>query len=72
MKLTGLWSCNTDPDKHGYSGYVIGFGACSQFSWSDGSYGKNVIIFGADTSSSVHVDNRNKNILVLDEGPTKD
>ena len=32
--------------------------------------GKNVIIFSADMSSSVHVDGRNMNILVLAEGPT--
>ena len=33
--------------------------------------GKNVIISGADISSSVNVDNKNKNILVLGEGPTQ-
>ena len=33
--------------------------------------GKNVIIFGADLSSSVHIDNKNKYILMLDEGPTQ-
>ena len=34
--------------------------------------GKNVIIFGADMSSSVHVDNKGKDILIVSEGPTKD
>ena len=33
--------------------------------------GKNVIIFGADMSSSVYIDNRNKDILILSEGPTQ-
>ena len=33
--------------------------------------GKNVIIFGADLSSSVHIDNKFKYILMLDEGPTQ-
>ena len=33
--------------------------------------GKNVIIFGANISWSVHVDNKNKNILILVEGPTQ-
>ena len=33
--------------------------------------GKNDIIFGADMSSSVHVDNKGKDILILGEGPTK-
>ena len=32
--------------------------------------GKNVIIFGADMSSSVHIDNK-KNILILGEGPAQ-
>ena len=31
----------------------------------DGTYGVNVIIFGADLSSFVHANNRNNNILVL-------
>ena len=30
---------------------------------------ENVIIFGADMSSSVYVDNKNKDILIFDEGP---
>ena len=33
--------------------------------------GKNVIIFGRDISSSVDIDNKNKNILILGEGPTQ-
>ena len=33
--------------------------------------GKNFIIFGADMSSSVHFDNKNKDILILGEGPTQ-
>ena len=32
---------------------------------------KNVIIFGADMSSSVHIDNKNKDILILDEEQTQ-
>ena len=32
---------------------------------------KNVFIFGADMSSSVHVDNKGKNILIPGEGPTQ-
>ena len=41
----------------------------SEFLFSHGSYGKNVIIFGADMSSSVHVDNEGKDILILGKGP---
>ena len=47
---------NADPDNYKYSGYGIGFNSLSEFLFTDGSYGKNVIIFGADMSSSVHVD----------------
>ena len=31
--------------------------------------GKSVIIFGADMSSSVHIDDKNKDIVALDENP---
>ena len=47
------------------TGYRIGFDSRSEFSLPDGSLGKCVIIFGADTSSSVHIDNENKDILIL-------
>ena len=33
--------------------------------------GKNVIIFGVDTSSSPHIDNKKKDILILERGPTQ-
>ena len=33
--------------------------------------GKNVIIFGVDMSSSVHIDNKKKDILILGKGPTQ-
>ena len=35
-----------------------------------GGFGQNVIIFGVDMSSSVHVDNKKKDILILGKGPT--
>ena len=44
---------NADIDKYKYSGYGIGFDSRSDFLFTVGSYGKNVIIFGADISSSV-------------------
>ena len=34
-------------------------------------FGENVIIFGVDMSSYVHVDNKKKDILILAEGPTQ-
>ena len=67
MKLTK----NADLDKYKYSGYSLGFDSRSQFSLPDGTYGKNAIIFGADMTSSVHVDNNGKDILILGEGSTQ-
>ena len=43
----------------------------SEYSLPLGNMGKNVIIFGVDMNSSVHVDNKNKDILILGEGPTE-
>ena len=48
---------NTDPDKYVYSGYGIGFDTRIEHSLPDGSIGKNCIIFGADMSSLMHIDN---------------
>ena len=33
--------------------------------------GKNAIIFGVDITSSVHIDNKGKYILILGIGPTQ-
>ena len=63
--------CNADLDKYKYSGYGIGFDSRSEFSFTNGIMGRNGIIFGADMSSSVHVDNKKKDILVLGEGLTQ-
>ena len=60
-----------DPDKYMYTGYGIIFDPFSEFLFTDGSYGKNIIIFGADMSSSVHVDNKGKDMLILSEGRTQ-
>ena len=62
---------NADPDNYKYSGYSIGFDSRSEFSLSDGSMGIKVIINGAKMSSSVHIDNKGKDILILREGPTQ-
>ena len=37
---------NADIDKHGYSGYGIGFDRRGSFSFPDGGHGQNVFIFG--------------------------
>ena len=62
---------NADLDKYKNSEYGIGFDSGSEFSLSDDSIGKNVNIFGADKSWSVHVNNKRKDILILNEGPTQ-
>ena len=58
---------NADPDKYKHTGPGIRFDFLSELIFTDGSMGKNVITFGSDMSSSVHVDNKNKDILTLDE-----
>ena len=55
---------NLDIDKYKYSGYGIGFDSKGTFSHPSGGDGRDVIIFGADTSSSVHANNKTS-ILVL-------
>ena len=62
---------NADIDKYGYSGNGIGFDRKSSFSFPGGGFGQNVLIFGTDMSSSAHIDNRKKDILVLGIGPTQ-
>ena len=62
---------NADIDKYRYSGYGIGFDRRGSFSFPGGGFGQNVIIFGADMSSSPHIDNKGKDILVLGRGPTQ-
>ena len=56
---------NADPDKYKYSSYGMEFDSRSEFSLPDGSMGKNVIIYIVDVSSSVHIDNKKKDILIL-------
>ena len=58
-------------DKYSYSGYRIVFDRKSSFSFPGSRFGQNVLIFGADMSSSAHIDNNKKDILVLAKGPTQ-
>ena len=51
---------NADLDKYKYIGLGIGFDSSSGFSLPDSTMRKNVIIFGVDMSSSVHIDNKGK------------
>ena len=62
---------NADLGKCKYAGYSLGFDSPSEFSFTDASFGKNVIGAGADMSSSVHFANEGKSILILGKGPTQ-
>ena len=56
-----------DLDLYKYSGYGIGFDGKAFYSIGD-KVGRNVMIFGVDISSSRHIDNKKKNILILGKG----
>ena len=58
---------NADFDKYKYSGYGIGFERHGAF----GKFGCNIIVFGVDMTSSVHVDNKKNDVLILGEGTTQ-
>ena len=65
---------NADPDKYSYSGCGAEFDSrsfFSIFSIPNFDWGKNVIMFGVDISSYEHIDNKNKNILILGKTPTQ-
>ena len=58
-----------DIDKYKYSRYEIGFDRKSSFSFPSGGFGQNIIIFLVDMSSSAHIGNKKKDILILGKGP---
>ena len=62
---------NADIEKYKYSGYGIGFDRRSSFLFTSGGFGQNVLVFGADMSTSIHIDNKGKDILLLGRGPTQ-
>ena len=59
-----------DIDQYKYSGYGIGFDRKGGFSFGNGS-SRNCIIFGVDMSSSVHIDNKKTDTLILGKGPAQ-
>ena len=61
---------NADIENYRYSGCGIGFDRRSSFSFPSGGFGQNVLIFGADMSTSIYIDNK-KDILVLGRGPAQ-
>ena len=60
---------NADIDKYKYSGYGIGFDR--HFYHPSGRTGRNIIIYGVDMNSFTKIDNRTKDILILDKGSTQ-
>ena len=62
---------NADIDKYKYSGYGIGFDGRRFYSHPSGATGRNVIIFGVDMNSSLYVDNKGENILIVEKSPTQ-
>ena len=58
-------------DKYRYSGYGIGFDRRSSFSFPGIEFRQNVLIFEAEMSSSAHIDNKKKDLLVLGIGLTQ-
>ena len=53
-------SKNANIEKYGYSGDGTGFDTRSSFSFPGGGFGQNVLIFGVDMSSSVHIDGKKR------------
>ena len=62
---------NADIDKYRYSGYGIEFDRRSSFLFPGGEFGQNIIFFREDMNSSIHIDNKGKDILILGKGPTQ-
>ena len=51
---------NAHVNKYKYSGYRISFDRTSSFSFPGSGYGQNVIVFGVDMNSSIHIDNKGR------------
>ena len=50
----------------------MGFDTRGIYLLPSGRFGRNVVIFGVHMSSSVHVVNKEKDILILGKGPTQE
>ena len=61
---------HVDVDQYKYSRHGIAFDRKGSYSIDDEG-GRNVIIFGVDMSSSPHIDNKKKRILILVKVPTQ-
>ena len=61
----------THLDKYKYTGQGIRFDSCGEYSLPDGNVDKNVIILGVDMSSPGHIDNKEKDFLIVGKGPAQ-
>ena len=64
------WTKRVDVDLYKYSSYGIAFNRKGSYSNGD-EVGRNVVIFGVDKSSSWHIDNKLKDIVILSKGLTQ-
>ena len=62
---------SSDIYNYKYSEYGIGFDKNAASSFPTGRIYKKVIILGVDMSSSVYIDNKGKDILILGDAPTQ-
>ena len=62
---------NADTDKYKYFGYGIGFDRRGAYLLPSSRFNRNLMIFGVDMSSSVHVDDKGKDVLILGRCPTQ-
>ena len=60
-----------DTDKYIYSGSGLGFDSTGQSTNPQGGMARNMIIFGVNSSNSVHATNKTQNILILGHGLTQ-
>ena len=63
---------NVDIEKCRYSGSGIAFDKRSSFSFPGVGFGKNVLIFGVDMSSSSHIDNKKKTYYFWEKDQHRD
>ena len=62
---------NADVEKYRYFGYGIRFDGRGFYYHPSGGNGRNAIIFGGGMSSSVHANNKRKDILIIGKGQTQ-
>ena len=62
---------NADIGKYKYFGYGIGFDRRGAYLLPSSRFGRNLMIFGVDMRSSVHVNDKDKDVSILGRCPTQ-